>query len=413
MTVPTTITSQNEICVHSTKDEEATPAIVSSETAEETTQQNEVSWLAPWYQCANCFFLNFISWGFVSSFGMTIDHLISPITANIMNQGEFQSYYEDRSYHWANLRSRIPKVSDLSGMLLVCFGNISVEHKHSVLAVDSLAVLSSYFSKRRAFALGISGCGSPIGGILFPILFHKLQPRVGFGWTVRITALIMLGLSIMPVLGMRMRTRPATARKLFDTSALAETPFLIFNGFLFLVFMGSYIPLVYIQVYGSRSIGGEFGHYLLPIMNLGSCFGRIIPPYFADKIGPMNVQILCVLMTTILGFVWIVIYNTSSVIIFSLVYGFFFGAVNILCPNITVLLTPDLRVLGVRLGMCFLPISIGVLIGTPIAGALRLNGWISLKLFTGSLLVVSFTTLLYLRVMISNEIRILVGPQNS
>lgn len=117
---------------------------------------------------------------------------------------------------------------------------------------------------------------------MFPILFHKLQPRVGFGWTIRITALIMLALSIMPVLGMRMRTRPATARKLFDTSALAETPFLVFNAFLFLVFMGSYIPLVYIQVYGSHSIGGEFGHYLLPIMNLGSCLGRIVCSNLAE-----------------------------------------------------------------------------------------------------------------------------------
>jgi len=111
---------------------------------------------------------------------------------------------------------------------------------------------------------------------VYPILFRQLQPRVGFGWTLRITALIMLALSIMPVLGMRMRARPTTARKLFDTSALRETPFLLFGLFLLLVFMGSYIPLVYIQVYGSRSIGGELGHYLLPLMNLGSCFGRIV-----------------------------------------------------------------------------------------------------------------------------------------
>ena len=104
-------------------------------------------------------------------------------------------------------------------------------------------------------------------------------------------------------------------------------------------------------------------------------------------------------MIAILAFVWIVIFSTPAVIIFSILYGIFFGAVNILCPNITVSLTPDLRILGARLGMCFLPIALGLLVGTPIAGALLLKGWIALKCFTGALLVVSLINLLYLRVI--------------
>jgi hypothetical protein len=122
----------------------------------------------------------------------------------------------------------------------------------------------------------IRNTNSTTGGIVFPILFHQMQPRIGFGWTTRIIALIMAFCAILPVLGIRTRDRPVVARKLFDTKAWTEIPFLVFSLFLFLVFMGSYIPSFYIQSYGNQSFTGDLGHYFLPIMNVGSFFGRIV-----------------------------------------------------------------------------------------------------------------------------------------
>lgn len=114
------------------------------------------------------------------------------------------------------------------------------------------------------------------GGIIFPIIFHQLQPRIGFGWTTRVFALIILIFATLPVLGIRTRTPPGIARKIFDSKAWTEIPFLIFAVFSFLIFMGSYIPSFYIQSYGTQTLIGELGHYLLPIMNVGSFFGRIV-----------------------------------------------------------------------------------------------------------------------------------------
>jgi MFS family permease len=164
-----------------------------------------------------------------------------------------------------------------------------------LLLTPCIAILPPYFSKRRALALGISDAGSPIGlyglgktmvryinftigGIVFPIFFHYLQPKIGFGWTTRSIALIMLVSSIIPIVGIRERNRPATvvARKAFDTKAWMEVPFLLFCLFVFLIFMGLYIPSFYIQSYGRRSIQGTLGNYLLPMMNLASVIGRIV-----------------------------------------------------------------------------------------------------------------------------------------
>lgn len=46
-------------------------------------------------------------------------------------------------------------------------------------------------------------------------------------------------------------------------------------------------------------------------------------------------------------------------------------------------------VVGVRSGMLFVPISFGLLIGNPIAGAILKRGWLGLEAFCGVLLIIS------------------------
>lgn len=65
-------------------------------------------------------------------------------------------------------------------------------------------------------------------------------------------------------------------------------------------------------------------------------------------------------------------------ILFTVSYGFFSGGLTSISPNLGVALSPDTGVLGVRLGMLLMPISVGILVGNPIAGALESYGWISM-----------------------------------
>lgn len=68
-----------------------------------------------------------------------------------------------------------------------------------LLFLPSAAILSQYFARRRALALGLQSSGSPVGGIVFSILFSRLQPRIGFGWATRVLAFILLGLLVVPL----------------------------------------------------------------------------------------------------------------------------------------------------------------------------------------------------------------------
>lgn len=96
------------------------------------------------------------------------------------------------------------------------------------LFVPSVAVLSTYFNTRISTVMGIAASGSSLGGVIYPIMFYKLIPQVGFGWTVRIIGFTILATLAVPCTVMRMRVKPAAKRKLVDTSAFKEMPYTIF-----------------------------------------------------------------------------------------------------------------------------------------------------------------------------------------
>ena len=96
------------------------------------------------------------------------------------------------------------------------------------LFVPSIAIISTYFSTKLSTAIGLAASGSSLGGIIYPIILHKLIPRVGFPWTVRIIGFIALGLLCIPCAILQMRTIPPTKRKLIDFSTFTELPLVLF-----------------------------------------------------------------------------------------------------------------------------------------------------------------------------------------
>ena len=86
---------------------------------------------------------------------------------------------------------------------------------------------------------------------------------------------------------------------------------------------------------------------------------------------------------------------------FAVLFGFFSGASIALVPTICIPLTPNMAVLGTRLGMQFVPNAVGVLIGIPIAGAIlgQTKDWTGLQAFCGAMLAVAGVLAIVLRVV--------------
>ena len=102
------------------------------------------------------------------------------------------------------------------------------------LFVPSVAIMSTYFTTRISTAIGIAASGSSFGGVIYPIMFYKLVPEVGFPWAVRIIGFMALGLLAIPCVVMQMRVKPPAKRKLIALDAFKEPAFACFclAGFL-------------------------------------------------------------------------------------------------------------------------------------------------------------------------------------
>lgn len=162
--------------------------------------------LQAWVQCLCAFFLFFNSWGIVVSFGTFVERGFPKPRSNLNKAtGAYQTYYKkdflpDRSpsdiswigsiqaallmfvgifagplYDYGYLRTLV-----LTGSFLVIFGmlmtSLCTEYWQLLLAqgivigigsgclfVPSVAFLPSYFTAKRALAMGIAACGSNVG----------------------------------------------------------------------------------------------------------------------------------------------------------------------------------------------------------------------------------------------------------
>jgi predicted MFS family arabinose efflux permease len=227
----------------------------------------------------------------------------------------------------------------------------------------------------------------PTGGVIYPIVFHRLQPRIGFGWTTRVIGFMILATLAVPLTVIKVRVIPAKKRKLVDWVAFTEPAYVLFILGGLVTFMGLYVPFFYIQ-YFSVSTGvtdSNLGFYLLAILNTASVAGRTIPNFIADKTGPFNMIVPCGFAAGVIIFGLIGTHSVAAIVVISILYGFFSGTFVSLPPACFVLLSPNRGLIGTRMGMGFAIISIGGLIGTPIAGVvLNAHGWVAVWAYAGA-----------------------------
>ena len=186
----------------------------------------------------------------------------------------------------------------------------------------------------------------------------------------------MLCTSILPPVCLRKRIGSTKTRAIFNLNALTEAPYILFTLGSFFEFMGLYIVLFYVQLYSIQKteMSENLSFYILPMVNASSCLGRLVPNFFADKIGCLNMQIPFAFISALLAFCWIAIRDTAGLVTFCVIYGFFTGALVSLPGPTMVRLNPDLGLLGTRIGVSMTAVAVGVLTENPVAGAfLRYN----------------------------------------
>ncbi|KAK5065344.1 hypothetical protein LTR84_001182 [Exophiala bonariae] len=271
------------------------------------------------------------------------------------------------------------------------------------LFTPTLALLPQYFKRKRSLANGIAATGSSIGGVVYPIMFHKLQREIGFPWATRAIAFLALATCSISIGVMRLRFRPQEKRALIQLSAFKEPQYILFCAACFTGFLGFYEFLVYVQPYAIEThiVDDNLGFYLLAILNAASTFGRIISNSIADYTGALDMLIPALTITAVLAYCWAAVHSMSGIIALSALYGFFSGGFASLVPVAIVRMNKDSHSIGARLGMCWGIESVGLLIGTPIGGALlaKTGSYLGVQMLCGTCLALCALLLVIIRVL--------------
>src|ERR1700744_3807477 len=88
--------------------------------------------------------------------------------------------------------------------------------------------------------------------VLVTVIFKPLVNSVGFGWTVRIIAFIVLAGLLLSIAVLRQRPTPNKPRALMDLTAFREARFNVFAIACLLMFAGAYNPFYFAAVFSQE-----------------------------------------------------------------------------------------------------------------------------------------------------------------
>lgn len=258
-----------------------------------------------------------------------------------------------------------------------------------MLYVPSLAALAVAFNaEERPLATGISATGIGVGGVVYPLLFRAVIDDSGFPSTCRVLAglnALLLGISCAlfqlstgtastddtsDVTG---DPRCAKAKGHIDLEALRDIKFVLFSVAMFFLSLAVDVPYLFLPgLVEDRGYTARVADDLLAAMNASSIIGRVLLGVLAAYAGTLRVWQGTLTATCVLLACWgSTVGGFSGTVTFTVLYGLCTGAVVALFAPVLLAISPDLDLVGSRLGLSSLLAGLGYLIGPPIAGALQ------------------------------------------
>ncbi|KAF2169192.1 hypothetical protein M409DRAFT_64940 [Zasmidium cellare ATCC 36951] len=237
----------------------------------------------------------------------------------------------------------------------------------------AMGLMGTYFSSKRALAIGIATSGNSAGGMIYPVIVQQLLPKIGFAWTARVLGFFNLACLCLVFAFMRPRLPPRKSGPLVDFSAFKEPVYSLYVAGLFFGIWPIYYTFYYLSSYGSSTLSLPFSTSLTLtiIINGVGAPARIIPPFFADRHGQLNTLVPILASLTLISFTWLAVHTTPGLYTFTVFYGIGSAAFQCLLPSTVASITPEMNQFGTRLGMAFGSLSFAALTGPSLGGALQ------------------------------------------
>ncbi|KAM3418194.1 hypothetical protein BST61_g6397 [Cercospora zeina] len=279
-----------------------------------------------WITLFSAFIINATIWGFALSFGVLQEHYTSHQPFSSAPSGiaaigttctgimyltmpiflaAFQRWPRARQY---SLRASLPIVAAaLTGASfaqtvwqLVLTQGVVYAFAGNALVMPTINYINEWFVRRKGLAIGVSIAGDGVGGVVMPLLLQALLSTVGFRWTLRIIALIIL-----------------------STTFLRHRLFWVLQLFNSIQALGYFLPMNYLPTIAEEfGMNRTLGSFTIVLINLGAVIGCILVGALVDRFNTMTVMLA---VSTLAGIsVLIVLGFTIAVpplFVFSVMYG--------------------------------------------------------------------------------------------
>jgi len=237
--------------------------------------------------------------------------------------------------------------------------------------VPTLSVITHYFRRRRGLASGIAFSGAAAGAVIFPIMLNQQFQRISFGEAVRNSAYLVLGCLVVG--NLLMRTRYPKGPKIPPPIGeyFKEISYLTFILSGTLACFGMLFPAFYMQLYAiEHKLDANLAFYTIAIINAASIVGRLIGTFLADVVGPITVLTPSVAGLALSNWLMLAIHDSASLVIVSILYGFFSGAFLALILTSLASLAKQPSHVGSKTGIALAIASFALLGSAPSNGAL-------------------------------------------
>lgn len=162
-------------------------------------------------------------------------------------------------------------------------------------------------------------------------------PKIGYGWAMRVIALISLVAGGIGCILTRTRlplNKKAGAgvdfRALWKDGHYAAT-----TAAVFLVEFAVFIPITYIASYAiDVGLGQSNSYLMIVVLNAGAVPGRFLPGLLADYLGRFNIMIVTAIVCGVLTLaLWSAAHGSfAATIAYAILFGFWSGAAISLTP---------------------------------------------------------------------------------
>ncbi|KAK8041422.1 hypothetical protein PG994_014429 [Apiospora phragmitis] len=205
--------------------------------------------------------------------------------------------------------------------------------------IPATTVVPQWFAAKRSLANGICAAGSGIGGLIVCFATQALLDRVGYAWSLRITAAAVLVVNLAATLLVRSRDEEIRPDPRVFHFGLVRRSYQVrlLLGWIFVLMFG-YITLMFsLADYAEAAIGrsDQDAATVPALLNLGAALGRPLIGYASDRLGRVEVAGFLTFACGVLVFgLWMPSTSYAALGVFATLSGAILGVIGALAADI-------------------------------------------------------------------------------